>query len=204
MWNGTENQITLVLIRHGETKSNVQHRYLGKGDEDLIQEACSRLEKDREKRRFLKVDEVYCSPMKRCLKTAKILYPEMEINVIDQFREMDFGDFEGKNYLDLRSDIRYQRWIDSNGTLPFPGGESRKEFVHRTIEGFLHMVENIQSGRLEINKIALVVHGGTIMALLSHYHGGNYFDYRIPNGEGYVCTLLGKEQMRITDLKRIP
>ena len=35
MWNWTENQIKMVLIRHGATASNREHRYLGKTDESL-------------------------------------------------------------------------------------------------------------------------------------------------------------------------
>ena len=37
----------------------------------------------------------------------------------------------------------------------------------------------------------LIVHGGTIMTLMSVYEGGGYFDYQVPNGGGYVCSLLG-------------
>ena len=35
MRNRTENQITFVLIRHGATASNREHRYLGHTDEGL-------------------------------------------------------------------------------------------------------------------------------------------------------------------------
>ena len=38
MWDRAENQITLVLIRHGATKANMEHRYLGKTDEVLSKE----------------------------------------------------------------------------------------------------------------------------------------------------------------------
>lgn len=35
MRNRTENQINLILIRHGETPSNALGRYLGRTEEDL-------------------------------------------------------------------------------------------------------------------------------------------------------------------------
>ena len=35
MWNRSENQIKLVMIRHGATPSNKEHRYLGRTDEGL-------------------------------------------------------------------------------------------------------------------------------------------------------------------------
>ena len=39
------------------------------------------------------------------------------------------------------------------------------------------------------NVIGAIVHGGTIMALLSRFYGGDYFDYQVPNGTGYICTV---------------
>lgn len=49
---------------------------------------------------------------------------------------MDFGAFEGHNYQELSGDPAYQRWIDSGGTLPFPEGESREEFIRRNVAGY--------------------------------------------------------------------
>ena len=37
--------------------------------------------------------------------------------------------------------------------------------------------------------IGIVVHGGTIMSLMHAYAGGEYFDYQVKNGRGYICTL---------------
>ena len=56
---------------------------------------------------------------------------------------MDFGQFEGKNYEELKDNPDYQKWIDSNGTLPFPGGESREQFIRRSMEGFDRMMSDI-------------------------------------------------------------
>ena len=37
----------------------------------------------------------------------------------------------------------------------------------------------------------IIVHGGTIMALLSKYCGNDYYDYQVRNGSGFVCRLKG-------------
>ena len=96
---------------------------------------------------------------------------------IPEWREMDFGEFEGKNYIELQKNPNYQAWIDSNGTLPFPGGESREAFIKRCEQGFYRMLIGIK-GRLQkmdekqpASKITAgaVVHGGTIMAILSSF-----------------------------------
>ena len=54
----------------------------------------------------------------------------------------------------------------------------------------------------EGRSIGLIVHGGTIMVLLSSFCGGDYFDYQVPNGDGYVCTLgrsKGKPVLEISN-----
>lgn len=46
MWNWTENQIELYLIRHGMTLGNVEHRYIGRQtDEPLSEDGRQQLEK---------------------------------------------------------------------------------------------------------------------------------------------------------------
>ena len=68
---------------------------------------------------------VFTSPMQRCRESAQILFPDREKIEIPEWKEMNFGAFEGKNYEQLNGNPQYQAWIDSNGTLPFPEGESR-------------------------------------------------------------------------------
>ena len=139
MWNWSENQIKLVFIRHGATKANKEHRYLGTTDESLSLEGVRALEKEKCAGSYPDVDYLMSSPMKRCLETAEILYPYKEPIIIPEWMEMDFGAFEGKNYLDLQDDERYQAWIDSDGMLPFPEGESRKMFIKRCEQGLYRM-----------------------------------------------------------------
>lgn len=195
MRNRSENQITVVMIRHGATDSNKEHRYLGWTDEPLSEHGKKELIKYREGGSYPAVQYLFTSPMKRCQETANILYPEIQPAIIPEWAEMDFGAFEGKNYMDLKDDERYQAWIDSNGTLPFPEGESREAFIVRCEQGFDSMLKELilmeQKNKTEVNTIGLVVHGGTIMALLSKFCGGDYFDYQVLNGRGYIGTLFG-------------
>ena len=189
MWDWAENQIKLVLIRHGATLSNKEHRYLGRTDEGLSTEGEQALQEARNAYPY--IDYLFSSPMRRCTQTARILYPKQEIVLIQEWVEMDFGDFEGKNYMELKECEYYQKWIDSNGTLPFPNGESREDFIERCIQGFHKMLLQLKNQN-QINSgmaAGLVIHGGTIMSLLSTFCGGEYFDYHVANGQGYICTL---------------
>ena len=204
MRNRTEDQIEihLTLIRHGATLSNKEGRYLGKTDEALSQEGICGLEKSVADRIYPTADALFSGPMKRCLETAGILYPGQTPIVIPEWTEMDFGAFEGHNYQELSKDPNYQRWIDSGGTLPFPAGESREEFIRRSVAGYENMVYHMKmiwersaaSGQWnrKIQSVSAVVHGGTIMALLSYFLGGEYFDYQAKCGQGYSGRLAFK------------
>ena len=137
MRNRTENQITIALIRHGATASNREHRYLGKTDEALDEAGKEELLRLKSEGKYPKADLLFVSPMKRCKETAALIYPGMPYIEIPLWEEMDFGEFERKNYKELSGDARYQAWIDSNGTLPFPGG-GKQGAIYRTVRaGFL-------------------------------------------------------------------
>lgn len=206
MRDRTENQIKLVMIRHGAAKSNREHRYLGKTEESLCEEGMNALMQYREKKRYPKLDGLFASPMLRCRQTADFLYPNLVPICIDEWKEIDFGAFEGKNYGELQGDARYQEWIDSGGTLPFPEGESREAFVRRCVLGFDKMLRQVRESEKNdgLQAIGMVVHGGTIMSLLSQYCGGDYFDYQVENGKGYCCNCEWKDAgPRLTALVKL-
>ncbi len=206
MRNRSENQITLVLIRHGATRANKEHKYAGKTDEALIEEGKKELEEYRKLQYYPDADVLFTSPMKRCMQTAEILYPKLKPVRVKDWEEMDFGAFEGKSYKELQGDKRYQAWIDSHGTLPFPEGESREEFIARCRKGFQYMREKLKQteAEKEPQTIGMIVHGGTIMALLSTYGDGDYFDYQTANGKGYICTVKDfYRKLTITEVKKI-
>lgn len=157
-------RLELYLIRHWKTKGNLEKRYIGTTDEPIL----SGSERDLwEKRLHRILPDVRCvavSPMKRCRESAELLFPGKKQEVCDAFRECDFGQFENRNYEELKNRPEYQRWIDSGGMEAFPGGESRERFAGRCVEGFVQKVTELQERKIE--RAAFVVHGGTIMAIL--------------------------------------
>ena len=153
-------------------------------------------------------DRLYASPMRRCLETADILFDGQKVRTIENFRETDFGAFEGKNYMELSRDPAYQAWIDSNGEMAFPGGESREAFIRRSVEGFREMVQDIERCIARDESFdfcaAAVVHGGTIMAVLQSLFGGDYYSYHVGNGEGYAFSLERRDGRWVPrDLRRM-
>ena len=188
----------LILIRHGKTAGNLLGRYIGsRTDEPLCDEGREGLAG----KQLPEVERLYVSPMKRCVETAEILWPgfnRKKMQKVTDLRECDFGDFENKNYKELSGYGDYQAWIDSNGTLPFPNGESMDAFKSRCLEAFARIVEEVSgaeqewiaSGKTGIFRAGIVVHGGTIMAILEQYGypKAAYFDYQVKNGCGYRLT----------------
>lgn len=186
----------VYLIRHSTTEGNKEKRYIGSTDEPLCRDGIEILKK--RAGQYPKAEHVYISPMKRCRQTAEIIYPkEMSdgrFTVHDKLRECDFGMFENHNYLELSDCQEYQAWIDSGGKLAFPGGESRKGFIRRTLEGFEEICLDAQKNGWE--KIAVVAHGGTIMSIMERYArkkdgglAGSYYDFQVKNGEGYELRI---------------
>ena len=174
-----------ILIRHGQTQGNREHRYIGcRTDEPLCPEGIAALQG----KSYPPAAKVYVSPLMRCLETAALLYPGVPTEVVEDFRECDFGDWENKNYAELNGREDYQAWIDSGGEKPFPGGESRAEFAARCVRAFDELLtRNLQED------CAIIAHGGTIMAIMERYAHpcGAYYDFQVSNGCGFVLHIDG-------------
>ena len=181
--------VRAAFIRHGATASNLAGRYLGAADEPLCEAGIEMLQKRKGQNRYPGVRFVVSAPAQRCLQSAGLLYPGIPVRTEPAFRETDFGLLEGRNYEELMADdsLRglYQAWIDSGGVLPFPQGESAADTAARCGRAFERLLPSIREDT------AFVLHGGTIMALLHAYAGGNrnYHAYQCGCGEGYLCRL---------------
>lgn len=174
----------VILIRHGMTKGNKEKRYVGITEEALCDEGKEFILEKIKKEEYPQVQQLFASPRIRCKETARLIYPKMEMTICEAFKECEFGEFEYKNHKELNGNSKYQAWIDSGGTLPFPGGESLEEFRTRCVRQFEQIVNNTNA-----KSIAIVVHGGTIMAIMSALskEREGYFDWMTKNGCGYIC-----------------
>ena len=184
----------ILFIRHGLTKGNLEKRYIGTTDEPLCDDGIAALKMQK----YPQCEVLICSPMKRCIQTAELIYPLQDYLLEAELRECSFGDFEGKNYTELSENADYQRWIDSGGELSFPNGESSQNFRKRCISAFESMVSRYK----KVGSAAFIVHGGTIMSILEKYAvpHRDYFDWHCENGHGYICKWDGE---RITDTEKI-
>lgn len=192
----------IIWIRHGMTKGNEEKRYIGQTEEALSARGILELQEKKEQGFYPQAEIVIASPMKRCIQTAELLYPGKPIRTIDRLREMDFGCWEGRTYQEILADPLlmegYQAFLDSNGESPAPGGESKAEFMERTLAAFDEVFRGLESRRT-----ACIVHGGTIMSILSERLDGPkkaYYDFQVPNGDGYTAQY---SDGRLHDAKRL-
>lgn len=190
----------LILIRHSMTAGNLEHRYVGRRtDECLCPDGIRLAQEQAALFSDIHPDVVFASPMGRCRETVEILFPGLPQIFHPGLAECDFGQFEGENYQELSGDPAYQAWIDSGGTLPFPGGESREAFIERCC---LALGELVQTHFFET--AVVVVHGGTCMAVLSELEASHtpYFDWKIPHCVPFFCQVTSTVPLRLKYVER--
>ena len=85
---------TIHLIRHAYTKGNLEGRYIGHTDESLCKEGIDQLNTMLKDYDYPAADVVFSSTLKRCIETAKMIYPDKTPIEMRGFDECDFGEFE--------------------------------------------------------------------------------------------------------------
>lgn len=126
----------LILIRHGETVHNVAGIAQGWNDSELSERGQRQVQLLAQRLRDAGVTAIYSSPLGRARATAEAIaaITNLEVQLLDELREMSYGGWEGRSFLDVRRDdeAAYQRWI-SDAEAACPGGESHMD-VRRRLE----------------------------------------------------------------------
>ncbi|AGK96924.1 histidine phosphatase family protein [Clostridium pasteurianum] len=186
---------SIMLIRHGETEWNALGKFQGSKDIDLSNEGIKQAEflKKRLEKNF---DYIYCSPLKRALKTAEIISEGTDLNPIiyPELREIDFGEWEGLTVKDIRNNYPepFKKWIMDDTTGPLCGGDhSLKEASIRATNALLKIVTENKD-----KNIAVVAHGGIIKAALIGIFNWNMTMYhRIRLGNTSISKLHFDDNM---------
>ena len=185
----------IYLLRHGETAYNAQRNYLGRTDLSLSEQGRNALiQAD------FAPETVYVSPLRRTAETAEILFPGTPQIVVPDFREMDFGIFEGKSYRDMEHLPAYRAWVDGGCLGPIPEGESMAAFSGRTCAAFEALADRaVDAGE---GLLTIVAHGGTQMAVMERFTlpKRDYFSWRGPLGGGFVLDAAHWRDRRTLEL----
>jgi probable phosphomutase (TIGR03848 family) len=157
---------TFVLIRHGATdimKSRIAGRMPGIHLNEAGQTQAARLP---DRLRQFGIESVYSGPLERVRETAEPLCRELglQLQVAQEFDEIDFGDWTNRTFEDLTSDPLWQRFNTVRSSTAPPNGELMLEAQTRALR---KMAELCERHRI----VAIVSHGDVLRAILIHFLG---------------------------------
>ncbi len=168
---------TVVLLRHGETPLTVSKRFSGRGEDPGLTEAGraqvravaehlgawdpSALHRHAP---FGRPAAIVSSPLRRARETATAVGDVLGlgVEVAEDLRECDFGEWEAKTYDEVRAgwpDV-LDDWLTSTATRP-PGGESFDELGERAVAVIDSLV-----GRFEGQTVLVVAHNMPIKSVV--------------------------------------
>lgn len=183
-----DDRVVIALFRHGVTAENKRKAYLGWNDSLLCPETMN-LTITR------KYECYFSSDLRRCVDTTKIFFQHSNPLLIQELREMKFGNWEGKTYDDLKEDLLYQRWLSDPFHHCPPGGESFQEFTKRINAGWDKIIHKVLAQ--SISNCALMTHGGVIRYLLSQFAPveKEFWSWHAPHDQGFEL-IFDKEALR--------
>lgn len=183
----------ISVIRHGLTEANEKGIYIGKTDMPLSPKGAADLAAKMDEFDYPSVHRVYTSPLLRCRETADILFPETEIVPVDDFRELDFGEFDGRSVDELINRDDYKAWLHGGKDARPPKGESLEEMTARTYTG-LHniIIDMMESG---LTHCALITHAGIISNMLAGFGIPKYTPSQIITEPGGGFDVIVTAQM---------
>lgn len=147
----------LYIVRHGETKNNVEGLFTGWADDVMLTEKGI---SDAKGIAFLfknkTFDKIYSSDLKRSVQTAKIVLPDCNPEETVLLREINVGSLSGKPFNVCDEKCRAQRNYISYG------GEDTDMLTKRIAEFLKSLQEK------DYENVVAFSHGGYLIAMLSY------------------------------------
>ena len=179
----------IQFIRHGMTVEDNKGKYIGQTDVPLSKKGIDDLIKYDTLYKYPGVGAVYTSPLLRCVQTCNILYPNIKPEVIRDFAECNFGEWEGKTAKELAGNPKFVQWLANSRDNAPENGESGAEFTRRICRAFEKLAgELMSSGKTEA---AVITHAGVITTLMSVYGlpQAEAYKWKMDNGFGYSVRI---------------
>lgn len=161
----------MVFLRHGQALNNVEKILAGRTPGfGLTSRGTEQSRSAAHMLESLKINKIYCSPIKRAHQTAKIVAEKVKADIIldDRLLELDMGSFTGLKYADLlhRYGNVFERFYYEDPELAKAGIETFSD-VKRRISS---MTEHVLKHHREEN-VLLVTHMDPIKAILANVTG---------------------------------
>lgn len=196
----------IFLIRHAETEQSLNN-YIVNDDKDFSLSDLGIVTANRLKESLVKydIDHVYSSPHTRSKQTAKILFPNKEISILEDFREINkgFGSFLKSNpnleHMSTQEwEVEYMSKLGDKDRFrkPYPSGESISDMYTRVSSAFENIVKKSE------NNLAIVANNGPIkciLAKLSNHAESFYFKTSIPYGSLTILS-VNKDKIVIEEI----
>jgi alpha-ribazole phosphatase len=150
------------LIRHAEPDASMRGRCYGSLDARLSpagREQAARLAGRLAAEPFA---AIYSSPRRRAIETAEAL--GRDIVIVPEFRELDFGDFEGRPWDDIAASHPevYRQWMETPTRVQFPNGESFTQMRARVLAAYRALLAQHDG-----QTIGVIAHGGVVRIVLA-------------------------------------
>ncbi|KQB86828.1 bifunctional RNase H/acid phosphatase [Corynebacterium lowii] len=163
----------LILVRHGQTEHTVRGCYSGHSDPDLTSIGTAQAERAAQLVQGLVSSReavVLSSPLRRARHTAQAVAQSIgaAVKVEADLIELNFGDWDGKEFSQVRDayPAEHAAWLEDTAVAP-PGGESLDE-LHRRVSALRERLVKDHEGAT----LVLVSHVNPIKSLLRQALGG--------------------------------
>jgi broad specificity phosphatase PhoE len=168
---------TVLLVRHGQTESNVNGYFMGWLNEDINEVGYTQARRLSSRLASLPIASVYTSPLKRTYNTAAIIAEphHLELSVSDDLIEIKQGDWEGL-HVDEISQGWPELWRQSRtdpSDVTMPNGESFQQVTERAASAFGTIVAS-NPGK----QVVIVAHEVVVKVIISHVLGASNSIYR--------------------------
>jgi broad specificity phosphatase PhoE len=154
----------LMLVRHGETKWNVQRRFQGQSDVPLSELGRLQAELIAERLAGQTIDAVYASDLKRAWETAIPIAEKtgLEVSSEPRLRELKFGVLEGLTFDEAQEKHpeMIAAWLEDFNNTP-DDGETIDQFNTRIASLLDDLI-----GKHDEQVVLLVGHGGSLSEIL--------------------------------------
>jgi broad specificity phosphatase PhoE len=162
----------LLLIRHGETVWNHEHRFTTHTDVPLSDAGMEQARTAAQALSAIVIDRIYSSPLQRTRATAEAIadlqQPRPRITTDERLTEVDAGPFEGMTEQELESGplaADFARW-HTDGTPEFPDGSEPFDDALVRAAAFLDEHDG------EPGTTLVVTHGSLARLMVSSYFLG--------------------------------
>ncbi|HPC37739.1 MAG TPA: alpha-ribazole phosphatase [Exilispira sp.] len=157
----------IYLIRHGETKWNLDFKVQGKKDVPLNENGISQANILAKYFENKDIDMIYSSNLMRAKETANIIAKKLNKNVqiVEDLQEINFGVWEGYYWEDIKIEYKdfLKRWENDLENIPVPEGESYGQVQKRVYKAFNQIISKHDRS----SNIIIVSHGVSIKVLIA-------------------------------------